>query len=703
MQNRRGTDAWRKLSAIAPKEESTPPPGWAPGEGEGGSQRRRAPPPRSRTGCWTCRQRKVKCSEERPACAQCARLNHTCDYNPRLSFRDDTPRVRGGFRSYRRVSTAGNVVWDPAASRSRETSRTRSADGLPPFSRLRTDEERERKAETYDPGTFHVVVNPDSFCDLPEYKEDGPVGGERRSGEPSSFRERAAHGTDGESEDDASSSGAGSDDPHVVILRHFEEAPRRGASHASTKPSTSPTSPSTSPATLAPGLGSLAVSSNEPLQARARMADRRGGPDARLVAHYKEYLSPHLLWTHRREREDDIFELEASRFPPLYHAMMALSSLSLAYRERVRSADALQHYQQALPSLNSTITAQQDITSDGVLFTHFFLLLYEVAAAEQGSSNLWLIHLTRLSDILQKRHELHGYEKHSFITTTVCTVDTFAVLSSCSGGDFFSTMLKGELLPSVAAQLPPLGTGSDAGFYPKEQEMFTAAVIMTQRITHFACQLGRLAKEIRADGKRPLYPDDARLMSVDMQHAERRRRVGEAREALRLEWVTAQRRGLPGRGPHGVSGVPLRVRSILVYAMSLHRACIIYSYTSMWASQRSTATADGEAEVEACASAILDVAEGHLGLEGFDLRLVLFALFMAGCATTAVKGKVLALELLRRYEEASLAPNASVVRQLLEKVYQRQEHDIRTVGHAAGVDWVAVMMENRLQVVKYGL
>ena len=42
-------------------------------------------PPRLRTGCWTCRTRKVKCDESRPVCSQCTRLGHDCDYNPRLS------------------------------------------------------------------------------------------------------------------------------------------------------------------------------------------------------------------------------------------------------------------------------------------------------------------------------------------------------------------------------------------------------------------------------------------------------------------------------------------------------------------------------------------------------------------------------------------------------------------------------------------
>ena len=66
-------------------------------------------PPRSRTGCWTCRTRKVKCDEGRPICGQCTRLGHNCDYSPRLAFRDDTPRVLERMQD---VTIVTSSVWD---------------------------------------------------------------------------------------------------------------------------------------------------------------------------------------------------------------------------------------------------------------------------------------------------------------------------------------------------------------------------------------------------------------------------------------------------------------------------------------------------------------------------------------------------------------------------------------------------------------
>jgi hypothetical protein len=39
-------------------------------------------PPRSKTGCLTCRRRKVRCTEQRPRCGACERLNLQCVWRP---------------------------------------------------------------------------------------------------------------------------------------------------------------------------------------------------------------------------------------------------------------------------------------------------------------------------------------------------------------------------------------------------------------------------------------------------------------------------------------------------------------------------------------------------------------------------------------------------------------------------------------------
>lgn len=47
--------------------------------------------PRRRTGCLTCRSRKVRCDETKPQCANCTRLRLSCEYN-RFFFGSAIPR-----------------------------------------------------------------------------------------------------------------------------------------------------------------------------------------------------------------------------------------------------------------------------------------------------------------------------------------------------------------------------------------------------------------------------------------------------------------------------------------------------------------------------------------------------------------------------------------------------------------------------------
>lgn len=77
--------------------------------------------------------------------------------------------------------------------------------------------------------------------------------------------------------------------------------------------------------------------------------------------------------------------------PQLFHAMMAVSALSLAHQDGGQSIDALQHYQQAFPSLQTSLRSPQDLCSDGLFLTHFLLLIYEVWLLVWSSSPLYFV------------------------------------------------------------------------------------------------------------------------------------------------------------------------------------------------------------------------------------------------------------------------------------------------------------------------
>jgi hypothetical protein len=62
--------------------------------------------------------------------------------------------------------------------------------------------------------------------------------------------------------------------------------------------------------------------------------------------------------------------------------MMAISALSLAHRAGNHSGEALDHYVQVVPAMRQFVRSEQDSNSDGALFTHYLLLLYEVSMIE---------------------------------------------------------------------------------------------------------------------------------------------------------------------------------------------------------------------------------------------------------------------------------------------------------------------------------
>ncbi len=65
--------------------------------------------------------------------------------------------------------------------------------------------------------------------------------------------------------------------------------------------------------------------------------------------------------------------------------MMALSALSLVQQGNNHYMDVLQYYDQALPSLQSSLQNCDDILSDGLFLTHFLLLIYQVRNASTPS------------------------------------------------------------------------------------------------------------------------------------------------------------------------------------------------------------------------------------------------------------------------------------------------------------------------------
>ena len=243
----------------------------------------------------------------------------------------------------------------------------------------------------------------------------------------------------------------------------------------------------------------------------------------------------------------------------LFHAMMALAALSLAHQNGLHSADALEHYQQVIPALKNTVQSSQDSYSDGALFTHFVLLLYEVslvtslfvglaflgsyvqfaghaackshavkefqscshyhsalsnsqqvAAGGHRDSNMWRQQIDQLLRIATLRYQAHGFEVYEFVIWIICCIDVYALLSNSGTGVFMESLLKQNMLPAPERSLAPISRDHEQIFYPEEQSFFPAVLELNQAVLLLALKVGQLGRDLRAETLQRQYenPND---------------------------------------------------------------------------------------------------------------------------------------------------------------------------------------------------
>lgn len=163
-----------------------------------------------------------------------------------------------------------------------------------------TDEDRERKAEASLPGTFNVIVNPESFQHLAEYTPDDPDS--RRNGIAPLRRPSIAASL-------ASSFGRESvieaipvpGDPNIVILPRFEDLSRR-----STRELKSPTSPTTS---TRPHIKREESSTIPVLAIR--------GPEVTTLRRFKDVWKQLIPPEHGPDSSIVLLDEAAAQFPPV--------------------------------------------------------------------------------------------------------------------------------------------------------------------------------------------------------------------------------------------------------------------------------------------------------------------------------------------------------------------------------------------------
>lgn len=144
-----------------------------------------------------------------------------------------------------------------------------------------------------------------------------------------------------------------------------------------------------------------------------------------------------------------------------------------------------------------------DLSSDGTLFTHFLLLIYETLYAEQWREPMWQQHLTQLLRILITRIEIHGKERLPYVIWWLAQLDMYACLTAGGTGELVSTLTDNGLMPTPSSM-----TASLVGLEPAETiEAFCEVLELAQNVVMLAAKLGTLSHRMR----NPINPDDLDL------------------------------------------------------------------------------------------------------------------------------------------------------------------------------------------------
>ncbi|KAI4727854.1 hypothetical protein E4T49_04352 [Aureobasidium sp. EXF-10728] len=707
MQHRRAdasSNARSQLPPLAPRGQQPVPATSANTdiESAGGSTSSARPrlSHRSRAGCWSNVMRPI---HDVP----CTRLNKECDWEFRWKFDDVTQNTQN---KYSNVSTTGNVVWDPRAPRTtlnNRRSQSPAYDALPSFADLTNDEDREKKAEGQVPGTFNVVVNPESFAGLPEY---GPISG---------LRTRRSSLQSGRNSWDSQMStevprakprrNPVSGDPNIVVLAKFEDAPLSLPSLTSF-----PVGRRTS---LPENLQSLNISggsrgSSMP-SGRRNDSVTQGLRDERLMVHYRGFISKRIFPIGKsvlvdRPMQDDPIVAEARDFPPLYHAICAVSLLSLALKgQQQLLTEAFQHYHQAI---SSSLSSPSDLHSDRLLYLHFLLLVYDISYATQGSSNtqevfnmnMWEHHIQHLIRIAQHRKGQSNGVLQAYLLWYVLYFDKQACLSGNGNGHFVRAFLTNELtMPNWNRIFSGYDIVQPTGGYQGEDTSAHTAVF---EFAHQVCILGsklcQLQLKLRAEATAQTLrgPQGSQVLAACTQM------VAQLQSELYASW----HRYCPSylfqpNSDYATGQLPLIARIFLDFAQLQFSTWIVYSNSSLYPTQPFHLNPNQRSETRLHSLKILSIADAAVALQNYDQHQLVFPVFIAGFANLDMETQSRALALLRVMEGTGISRNATRSRELLSMVFDEQRATVLRGGRAEEVDWIDVAKSKGMGVVNFGL
>jgi Fungal specific transcription factor domain len=274
-------------------------------------------------------------------------------------------------------------------------------------------------------------------------------------------------------------------------------------------------------------------------------------------------------------------------------------------------------------------------------------------------------------------------------------IDLDALFTGAGSGEYVGAMLKSDLIPPPSFHLYPLGRDGSSVVYQNELDTLPTILQLDYEVTVLAVRLALLSQEFRSDATFGTSSSKHR----DRDTRRRQSRIFELQESLRQLWATPTVMLIGNNSDL----LPFRSKRLCEHAYTLYRACIIYSHTSMWSTQRRDTSPDYDTEIAVASNQILQMTSRILADGRLDCRFLVFPCFMAGYASTVGDMQLSALDLIGRMDRVSIGRNTAASKTALGKVYEKQNERFMTTGQSLDVDWMDVIGEQNMLIVNFGL
>lgn len=223
---------------------------------------------------------------------------------------------------------------------------------------------------------------------------------------------------------------------------------------------------------------------------------------------------------------------------------MALTALSVAFRNGHQNVHALEHYTNSIKSL-ANLHSEQELASNGQFLTHFILLLYEVRSDIEPEANslgcsrviqiaategFWTHHLESLKRIIRQRREILHAEPYPGIIWWICLIDISVLLSGSGKGEFVLEKVHDNTIPTAKDLRIMSGLWLNEASQSEDWDVLAPTFDFLREIAIQAAKIGALRVEIRELFRRqPCPPSRAQI-------AQLQQRVSRARDLLRQRW-----------------------------------------------------------------------------------------------------------------------------------------------------------------------